>query len=134
MKEEGIVKTVKGDTCEAVVRRKTACGDNCASCKGACRMQFQTVKVKNNVGAKAGDTVEIEMENKKVFLSAFFVYILPLLVFITVYGVGEKIFFNSIKTVVISALCFLFSFLPALIYDRRKKEEFLPVITKILDI
>ena len=87
MKEEGVVKRELNELCEVVVRRKTACGDNCASCGGACKMNFEAVTAKNAVGAKAGDSVVIEMESKKVILSAFLVYILPLLVFlVSFYG------------------------------------------------
>jgi len=130
MRVEGIVKTVSGETCEVVVRRKTACGDNCASCGGACRMNFQKVTAKNSVGAKAGDSVVIETESKKVLFSAFLVYILPILVFLVSYYCIQLRFHDKLAGG-ISAVLTVISFGITVMYDRRHKADFLPIIVKI---
>ena len=133
MKEEGYVKNITDDKCEIVVRRKTACGDNCASCGGSCRMKFQTVTARNIANAAPGDNVEIEMDNKKVYLSAFLVYILPLAVFNTAYVLLYKFFSESAVSIVLSLVAAVIFLIPAIIYDRTKKEDFLPNVTKILE-
>ncbi|MCR4719932.1 MAG: SoxR reducing system RseC family protein [Firmicutes bacterium] len=133
MREEGIVKRELGGLCEVVVRRKTACGDNCASCGGACRMNFQQVMTKNPIGAKAGDSVIIEMESKKVLLSAFLVYILPILVFFVSFFTVQKIYASNNLASGISAILTVAVFGITVLFDRRHKEDFLPSIIKICE-
>lgn len=130
MRAEGIVKKVSGDCCEVVVRRKTACGDNCASCGGACKMNFQQVTAKNPVGAKLGDSVVIETESKKVLFSAFLVYILPILVFLVSYYFIQINFKDSLAGG-IAAVLTVIAFGITVIYDRHHKSDFLPVVVKI---
>lgn len=131
MREEGVVKKEAGEFCEVVIRRKTACGDNCASCGGACKMNFQSVTAKNPVGAKAGDGVIIEMESKKVLFSAFLVYILPVLVFAVSFYGTKKLDFDGAVSGGISAVLTVLSFGITMLYDRRHKADFFPVITQI---
>lgn len=131
MTEEGVVRRESDGLCEVIVRRKTACGDNCASCGGACKMNFQSVTVKNPIGAKAGDGVIIEMDSKKVLISAFLVYILPILVFvISFYGLEKIDFEDTVKTALAGGLTVV-AFCVTVLYDRRHKADFLPTIIKI---
>ncbi len=132
MKETGIVKSVEGDICICMVKRKSACGENCASCKAACSSREHTFSAKNLAGAKAGDTVIIEMGTKKVLYSAFLVYILPLVAFI----LGFSYFFETGKTelaaafwglVLGAAMWILVSF-----YGKWRKEELVPEVTEVL--
>ena len=131
MREEGIVRREENGLCEVVVRRRTACGDNCASCGGACKMNFQTVTAKNPLGAKAGDCVIIEMDGKKVLLSAFLVYILPLFVFLISFYGTRGIGISGAASGSISAALTVAAFGITVIYDRRHKTDFLPEIIKI---
>jgi len=130
MKEEGIVKSINGDMAVVVIRRKTACGDNCATCSGACRRSFQEITAKNLCKAKEGEYVSVEMDTGKVFLSAFFVYILPLMVFVTAYGIGG-IYLGEGLNVALSVVLAILSFAPAIILDRRKKDDFVHKIVQI---
>ena len=131
MREEGVVRREENGVCEVVVRRKTACGDNCASCGGACKMNFQSVTAKNAVGAKAGDSVIIEMDSKKVLFSAFLVYILPILVFfIAFYGIQWLDFGETVSGGIAAALTVV-SFGITTVYDRWHKSDFLPTVIKI---
>lgn len=132
MKEIAFVKSVEGDTCICVVKRKSACGENCASCKAACSNREHTFVAKNIAGAKVGDTVVIEMGTKKVLASAFLVYILPLAAFI----LGFSYFFETGKSELASAswglvlgtaMWMLVSF-----YGKYKKEEFVPEAVEIV--
>lgn len=131
MKEEGIVKSVSGGLCEVVVRRKTACGDNCASCGGACRMKFQQVTAKNSAQAKAGDCVIIELESKKVIFSAFLVYILPILVFFLSFFWVEKAYKSNMIASGVSAVLTVAVFGITVLFDRRHRKDFLPDVIKI---
>lgn len=132
MRETGIVKSVEGETCVCSVKRKSACGENCASCKAACSSREHDFVAKNLAGAEAGDTVIIEMGTKKVLASAFLVYILPLIAFI----LGFAYFFESGRPelqsafwglVLGAAMWILVSF-----YGKYKKEELVPEVTEIV--
>ena len=131
MKEEGIVKSVSGEFCRVLVRRKTACGDNCASCSGACKMNFGEVTAKNTAGAKAGDGVVIEMKSEKVLFSAFLVYILPILVFFISFFAIQKIYLSNSIASGVAAILTVISFSITVFYDRRHKTDFVPTVIKI---
>ena len=132
MKETAIVKSVEGELCTCIIMRKSACGENCASCKAACSSREHTFSAKNLAGAKAGDTVIIEMGTKKVLYSAFLVYILPLVAFI----LGFAYFFESGKSEIVSALWGLMTgaIVWALVsfYGKRRKEELVPEVTEVV--
>ena len=130
MKQEGVIKSISGELCEVVIRRKTACGDNCASC-GACRMKFQQVTAKNPLGAEVGDYVAIEMDSKKVLFSAFLVYILPILVFFISFLAVQKLYASSAAAVSVAVILTAMLWGVAVIFDRRHKADFIPIVTEI---
>ena len=131
MTEEGIVKSVNNGFCEVVVRRKTACGDNCANCGGGCRLNFQSVAARNDIGAEAGDCVIIEMDSGKVLISAFLVYILPLLVFVSSYFIIGSFSKSGIAAGAVSAVMTVIAFGFSVFYDRKHKHDFMPVVTNL---
>lgn len=79
MDQIGQVVSLVGTEAIVDVRRTSACGDKCGSCKGACSIPATRIKISNTHNAKIGDYVEISMETKSVLLSACIVYILPLI-------------------------------------------------------
>ncbi len=83
------------------VKRASACGHDCTSC-GACGIMDKPliVEVENSIGAKLGDTVEIESESKKILYLASVVYLLPLLMFFVLY----LLFFSFTKSDILSLL------------------------------
>ena len=130
MRQEGVIKSVSDGLCEVVIRRKTACGDNCASC-GACRMRFQTVTAKNPIGAGAGDYVVIETDSKKVLFSAFLVYILPIMVFIAAFLTLQNLSVSKIIVSVISLSMAVVVWGFTMLFDRRHKNDFIPIVAEI---
>lgn len=78
MEKIGLVKSVKENTATIEIRRVSACGENCASCKGGCAPTNHYITAKNTIHASAGQYVKLEMENKHVLGAAFLVYIVPL--------------------------------------------------------
>ena len=131
MRETGIVKSVDGEFCTCATRRKSACGDNCATCKAVCSSREHIFTAKNTIGAKIGDTVIIEMPTSSVLKSAFLVYILPLLAFL----LGFSYFFGAGKSELTSAfwgiifggaMWILVSF-----YGKYKKAELTPEVVEI---
>jgi len=133
MRETAIVKSVDGEFCTCSTRRKSACGDNCATCKAVCSSREHIFTAINKAGAKVGDTVIIEMPTNSVLKSAFLVYILPLVAFL----LGFSYFFSSGKSELTSAfwgiilggaMWILVSF-----YGKYKKAELTPEVTEIVE-
>ena len=133
MRETGIVKSVDGEFCTCVTRRKSACGDNCATCKAVCSSREHIFTAKNTIGAKEGDTVIIEMPTSSVLKSAFLVYILPLLAFLLgfshFFGAGKSELEAAFWGIVSGAIVWiLVSF-----YGKYKKAELTPEVAEIAE-
>ncbi len=132
MIEEGFVKSVNGDTCEVLVKRKTACGENCAACKGGCTAKEQICIAKNKIGAKIGDKVLIELSGDKVLFSAFLVYILPILLFFLVFGAASRMGFGEAVGAAGGIIAMAAVFLVLKLKDKESRTKYLPEITEII--
>lgn len=88
MTQIGKVVSVSGAMAQVEVRRASACGENCAMCKGGCMPTKHVATAKNSAGAKTGDMVKIETADSAVLKSACLVYILPLIILFVCYGVA----------------------------------------------
>ncbi len=132
MKETGIVKSAEGEFCTCATIRKSACGENCATCKAACSSREHTFIAKNTIGAKEGDTVIIEMPTSSVLKSAFLVYILPLMAFL----LGFSYFFEAGKNELTSAFWGLVFggavWISVSFYGKYNKAELTPEVTEIV--
>ena len=78
MREIGIVTECKGERAKVAVLRRSVCGENCASCRGGCTPTKSIINAQNEIGAKRGDRVLIELADNRAFSAAALVYILPL--------------------------------------------------------
>jgi len=78
MEKVGFVKSLEGDYAIIEIRRASACGEKCASCKGGCAPTAVYARVKNNVNASVGQFVKLHTESKKVINAAFLAYMIPL--------------------------------------------------------
>lgn len=132
MREEGIVIKVHGDLCEVSVRRKTACGENCASCKAPCGAREQLCVAKNVLGAAVGDRVAIEMDSRKVLKSAFLVYILPILVFLMIFAIISESGGSPRASAICSATAAIAVFVWLRTYDKKHTKDFMPMVTEVL--
>lgn len=132
MREEGFVKIVSGTTCEVIIKRKTACGENCASCKASCEAKEQVCVAENALDAKVGDKVVVEMDSAKVLKSAFLVYILPILAFLTIFMlVSEKVGNESVAALfALLGACAVF--FAVSVYGRRHKKDYLSHVVEII--
>ncbi len=77
MEKVGFVKSLEGDYAIIEIRRASACGEKCASCKGGCAPTAVYARVKNNVNASVGQFVKLHTESKKVINAAFLAYMIP---------------------------------------------------------
>lgn len=79
MEQVGTVKQIMEREAVVLVRRASACGENCAHCKGGCTQTNITAKVENRAGAAVGDVVKIETDTRRVILAAVLLYFVPCL-------------------------------------------------------
>ncbi|MCY6371884.1 SoxR reducing system RseC family protein [Clostridium ganghwense] len=92
MTEEGYITSIQGDYASVIVKRKSGCGDNCASCKGGCTQPSVTTEVKNTLGASKGDKVKVSIEEKALNKLVFWAYVFPLIMMAIGIGGGTSFF------------------------------------------
>lgn len=81
-----VIKIIDQSRAEVVVKRISACGENCASCGGGCG-DNKTARViaSNRISAGVGDEVVIKTKTSSILKAAFVVYILPIILFLAAY-------------------------------------------------
>lgn len=92
MEQVGFVKKIDGDIMELEVRRVSACGDNCKGCGSSCDIPPHNISLKNKLGAKEGDFVELKGETKQILKYALIVYMIPFAFMIIGIALGNNIF------------------------------------------
>jgi len=123
MKQIGKVISINNSVATVQIKRATACGEKCSSCKG-CSTINTTAIVNNQIGAKVGETVNFELDDNKILLAAFVVYIVPLFTFIFGY-----VAFN----ILYGLAFFIVPFIILKILDKKIVTKFTGKITKIID-
>lgn len=89
MKQTGIVFELNDDKAKIIVTRLAACGSSCESCSAHCGENKQEyINVKNDIGLKIGDRVEITTDSKAVLKYIALVYGLPLIFLISGVVIG----------------------------------------------
>ncbi len=130
MEQIGTVLKTDGQKATVLVMRTSACGENCAHCKGGCTPSKMTALAENHINAKTGDVVKIEADTKEVIKAEVILYFVPILCAIAGAVVASGFFKDSI-VILASAVCF---FVPFFIIKRfDKKIAPTPKITKIID-
>ncbi len=130
MESIGVVIATNNERATVKVKRASACGENCAHCKGGCETTTAQAVVENTIGAVVGDTVKIESNTTDVVRAAFFLYMLPVLVAIVSSVVAYGIKMSDFFVILISVAAFFVSF----IIIKRFEKKLTPksYITKIL--
>lgn len=133
MHRTGTVRRLDGEFAKVVIKRQTACGENCANC-GGCLEKYNEITAKNSIGATVGDTVVIEMEDKTVLSAAFWVYIFPLIIFFAGYGVFYMLKVSEILSVVLSVLLSGLFYIFLYFKDKKDSVKYLHKITEIINV
>ena len=103
------------------VERRSACSGDCHSCSG-CGAATETIRfaARNLIGAEPGAEVWVETESRPVLLSAALVYVLPLVLFLTVYLLASAL---GGRPLLPSAAAFAAGLVPAFWFDRRLRRR-----------
>lgn len=78
MKQCGVVTGLEGKYAKVVMKRHSSCG-SCNACKMGQEDAQLEIKVFNEVDAKVGQRVSVNMNDTDVLSAAFIVYVMPLL-------------------------------------------------------
>lgn len=89
MEKIGLVKSLEGDIAIVEIRRASACGESCASCKAGCAPTAVYARVNNSLNASVGQYVKLKTESKKVIKAAFFAYMIPFFSMIIGIAIGS---------------------------------------------
>lgn len=130
MESIGTVISTDKNMATVNVKRVSACGENCANCKGSCIATAVETVVENAVFAEVGDVVKIESNTADVFRAAFFLYMLPVLVAIVTAVITYGMKMNDISVILISVVSFFGSFVVIKRFENRLTPR--AYITKIL--
>lgn len=111
---------------QVLLIRESACSGDCHKCSG-CGAAKETLLLtaQNPIGAKPGDMVVIHSRSGPVLAAAAMLYLLPLVLFLTLYLVGEHLWGRG---PLMSAVGFALGIVGAVMYDRlvakKKKAEY----------
>ncbi|MBQ7953298.1 MAG: SoxR reducing system RseC family protein [Clostridia bacterium] len=121
MNKNGIVKNIDGNKVTVKIQRDSACGENCAMCN-ACPGKNMLITVETDIKLSKGDKVRLETNAKTVLLSAFCVYILPIILLIVGYAV---------HTLYFGLILMIFSFTILLQVDKKISKKHLIKLSKV---
>lgn len=133
MTEIGFVDKISDGVTTVRVAKKSACGENCASCKGGCTPGERILEVKNPIGAMPGERVILELPDGRFLTAAFLVYILPLVMFITGYFMMGTVFDAEWQMMFGGAMFCVLGFIMVKIVNKKNKEKYMAEIVKVCE-
>ena len=135
-----VIELVDGTTAKIKMQKHSACAA-CGKCASSTDKKDIIVEVDNNIGAKVGDYVEVNMDSVNVIKAAAIVYIVPLIALlggtIISYGIFNFIDIGMNKEVLsgfIGIVLTIISYLLIKSKDRKFRESrnYIPIITKVI--
>lgn len=110
MKQKALVLSTDGDSAVIEVARVTACegchkmkeGEGCVACSLFDLKKKMSAEAVNQVGAKAGDIVEITTPSRIVAAYSVLVFVLPIIVGIALYFIADLFLSNEAVLALIS--------------------------------
>lgn len=123
MKQKVMVLSTSGNMAKVSYHRPTACHGDCSKCAGGCGSMAAKeeiiVSAENLIGAKTGDSVYIEGETKKVAWAIMLVYVIPVVLFLAGYFLGQQWGHGNL----IGVLGFFLGLALAVLESRRQKKR-----------
>lgn len=112
MKQTGIVFELNDNKAKIIVTRLAACGSSCESCSAHCGENKQEyINVKNDIGLKIGDRVEITTDSKAVLKYISLVYGLPLIFLISGVVIGMLLNLKEMYSLLVGFVFMIVSFI-----------------------
>ncbi|MBN1699247.1 MAG: SoxR reducing system RseC family protein [Spirochaetales bacterium] len=132
MLEHAVVCSLEGNTIEVVIDRD--CGEHCLHCSRDKRKHRIRVSNSKNLDVTTGDRVEIYLAPSKAILAGFFVFILPLLLFVLFYWTARTGFRSDNEAIPAAAgLCGIVAgFIINVLIKKLRKKEVLPDIVSVV--
>ncbi|CEP82077.1 SoxR reducing system RseC family protein [Paraclostridium sordellii] len=136
-----VIELVDGTTAKIKMQKHSACAA-CGKCASSADKKDIIVEVDNNIGAKVGDYVEVNMDSVNVIKAVAIVYIVPLIALlggtIISYGILNFIDIGMNKEVLsgfIGIVLTAISYLLIKSKDRKFRESrnYIPIITKVIN-
>lgn len=119
--------TLENGMAQVIRTRESACSGDCHKCSG-CGAQQETwiLTVHNPIGAKAGDRVVIESATGPVLKAAAMLYILPVVLFLAGYLLGEHLW---AKGPLLGVVGIVLGLVLVKLYDRHLQKKKDPIYT-----
>lgn len=112
MKQTGIVFELNDNKAKIIVTRLAACGSSCESCSAHCGENKQEyINVKNDIGLKIGDRIEITTDSKAVLKYIALVYGLPLIFLISGVVIGMLLNLKEMYSLLVGFVFMIVSFI-----------------------
>ena len=134
MDQVGEVLSVKDGMANLKVRRVGGCGTSCGSCSAACDVDPDYINIRDTIGVKVGDYVEIGTNTSQVTKYMLLLYGLPLLGLIAGSILGSTFTDNEIYSVLGGVLGLILSIGVVKIFDKKsdiKSEDINYMIKKL---
>ena len=121
-------RLIDGTHAEIFLQRQSACSGDCHKCAGcgAAQETVQAVAI-NTIGARPGDLVYVEAENRQIFAAIAAVYAIPLVLFFVGYFAAQALGWMPALT---GGILFAAGIAGAVLYNRHV-EKSSPVIYRI---
>lgn len=132
MRQMGRVVKIADGVADISVVRKSACGDNCASCSAKCTLKDARVSAKAIPGLKAGDMVYIEMAASKIIFAAFLAYITPIFALLIGFFTGNGLGFGEELSAGVGILSMVLWFFIVYAIDKRLKKLYRHTIVEVI--
>lgn len=127
MDQVGKIEKIDGNIATILVKRVSACGDNCASCSAACKQNGIKIQTEVTSDIEIGDYVEITTENGIMFKHILMLYGMPLVLLVGSILIFNFILRNNINKDLISAVLglasLIVSFFILKMYDKREMKN-----------
>ncbi len=132
MKQTGIVFELNDDKAKIIVTRLAACGSSCESCSAHCGENKQEyINVKNEIGLKIGDRVEITTDSKAVLKYIALVYGLPLIFLISGVVIGMLLNLKEMYSLLVGFVFMIVSFIIVKTVDNKNGSNHGFIIKKL---
>lgn len=92
MEQVGVITKTFDDKAEIEVKRMSACGENCKGCGSSCDTPNHVIVLKNEIGGKVGDTVEIKGQTREILKYMMVIYFIPFVMMLGGIFIGIKVF------------------------------------------